>query len=279
MIAIVAALDTELSALERRAKVRRCPSPSWPLMGEGTLAGKRVLIARTGMGSARAQEATAALIQHHNPEAILSIGFAGSLVDGLQASHLVIARQVCALHEPLHEEPLVASNGLACDPSLVELAVAAARQRKLPFREGVSLTVPQVISQPEVKRRIGGSLSVEMVEMESYWVGRVAADQGIPFLTARVILDELGDRLPDLPNTIDETGAVASGRALRQLLSQPREAPALIRLAVSTRRASQRLAVFAEAYVGVLAASHYPGVNNERGSTENRRQEDHCRYL
>jgi adenosylhomocysteine nucleosidase len=259
MIAIIAALDTELSALERRARVRRYPSRPSPPICEGTLAGRQVLLARTGMGSARAQEATAVLIEHHNPEAILSIGFAGSLVDGLQAGHLVIARQVCALHEHLHEGPLTASNGLACDPALVELAVATARRRRLAFREGVSLTVPHVIGQPEVKRRIGDSLPVEMVEMESYWVGRVAADQGIPFLVARAILDELDDRLPDLPNMVDETGAVARGRALRQLLSRPREAPALIRLAVSARRASERLAVFAEAYVDALAASHYPG--------------------
>jgi adenosylhomocysteine nucleosidase len=259
MIAIVAALDTELSALERRARVRRWPSPPWPPIGEGTLAERQVLLARTGMGSARAQEATAVLIQHHNPEAILSIGFAGSLVDGLRAGHLVIARQVYALEDPLHEGHLTTSNGLACDPALVELAVAAAGQRRLAFREGASLTVPQAVSQPEVKRRIGDSLPVEMVEMESYWVGRVAADQGIPFLIARTIVDEVDDRLPDLPNVIDEAGAVAKGRALRQLLSRPREASGLIRLAASARRASQRLAVFAEAFVDVLAASRSLG--------------------
>jgi hypothetical protein len=116
-----------------------------------------------------------------------------------------------------------------------------------------------VIGQPEVKRRIGDSLPVEMVDMESYWAGRVAADRGIPFLVVRAVLDEVGDRLPDLPNAIDETGAIARGRALRQLLSRPREVPALIRLAVSARRASQRLAVFAEAFVNILAASHSPG--------------------
>ncbi|UCH86201.1 MAG: hypothetical protein JSU97_06595 [Dehalococcoidia bacterium] len=271
MIAIIAALDVELSPLERRAKAKRCPSPPWPPTREGTLAGRQVLVARTGMGSARAQEATSALIQHHSPEAILSIGLAGSLTDELRVGHLVIARQVYALHEPFHEGPLAASNGLACDPALVELAVAAARQRRLAFREGVSLTVPQVIDQPEVKRRIGDSLPVEMVEMESYWVGRVAADQGIPFLIVRVILDELGDRLPDLPNTVDETGAIARSRALRHLLSRPGQIPALVRLAVNTRRASQRLAVFAEAFVGSWPPRIIPGVKNERDSTENRR--------
>lgn len=259
MIAIVAALDIELSALKRRARVRRCPSPLWPLIGKGTLAGRQVLLARTGMGSARAQEATAVLIQRHNPEAILSIGFAGSLVGELRATYLVIARQVYALEDPLHEGPLAVSNGLACDPALVELAVAAARQGRLAFREGASLTVPLVVSQPEVKERIGDSLPVEMVEMESYWVGRVAADRGIPFLVARAVLDEVGDRLPDLANVIDETGAIARGRALRQLLWRPEAAPGLIRLAASARRASQRLAVFAEAFLDVLAASHPPG--------------------
>lgn len=259
MIVIVAALDTELSALERRARVRRCPSPPWPPISEGTLAGRQVLLARTGMGPARAQKATAVLIQRHNPEAILSIGFAGSVVGELRAAHLVIARQVYALDEPPDEGPLAVSNRLACDPALVELAVAAARQGRLAFREGASLTVPQVVSQPEVKRRIGDSLPVEMVEMESYWVGRVAADQGIPFLVVRAVLDEVGDRLPDLPNMIDETGAVARGRALRQLLSRPREAPTLIRLAASARRASQRLAVFAEAFVDIFTTSYSPG--------------------
>jgi len=259
MIAIIAALDAELSALERRAGVRRCPSPPWPVMSEGTLAGRHVLLARTGMGPARAQGATAALIQHHNPEAILSIGFAGSLVGQLRAGHLVIARQVYSLAEPLHEEPLAASNGLACDPALVELAAAAARQRRLAFHEGASLTVSQAVSRPEVKKRIGDSLPVEVVEMESYWIGRVAADQGIPFLVTRAVLDEVGDRLPDLPNTVDETGAVARGRALRQLLSRPQATLAVIRLAASARRASQRLAVFAEAFVDVLGASHAHG--------------------
>ncbi len=258
MIAIVAALDAELSALERRARVRPCPSPPYLAIGEGTLAGRRVLLVRTGMGRARAQEATAVLIQRHNPEAILSIGFAGSLVGGLRAAQLVIARQVYALEEPIDEGPLAVSNGLACDPALVELAVAAARQRGLAFCEGASLTVPQVVSQPELKERIGHSLPIEMVEMESYWVGRVAADQGVPFLIARAVLDEVGDRLPDLPNIVDETGTVARSRALRQLLSRPQEAPGLIRLTASARRASQRLAVFAEAFVDIFAASHSP---------------------
>jgi adenosylhomocysteine nucleosidase len=258
MIAIVAALDTELSALERRARAKPCPSPPWPLMVEGTLAGRQVLLVRTGMGPARAAKAAAVLIQRHNPEAILSIGFAGSLVSELRTAHLVIARQVYALEGSLQEEPLAASNGLACDPALVKLALAAAQQRGLAFREGASLTVSEVVHRPEVRQRIGHSLPVEMVEMESYWVGRVAADQGTPFLVVRAILDEVGDRLPDLPNAIDETGAIARGRALRQFLWRPQEAPGLIRLAASARRASQRLAVFTEAFVGIFAASHSP---------------------
>jgi adenosylhomocysteine nucleosidase len=258
MIAIVAALDAELSALERKAIARRCPSPPWPPMSEGTLAGKQVLLVRTGMGRARAQEATAVLIQRDKPEAVLSIGFAGSVVGALRVAHLVIASQVYALEGSPQGEPLAASNGLTCDPALVELALAAAQKRRLTFREGASLTVPEVIHRPEVRQRIGDSLPVEMVEMESYWVGRVAADHGIPFLVARTIVDQVDDRLPDLPNVIDEAGAVARGRALRQLLSRPREVPGLIRLAASARRASQTLAVFAEAFVDVFSASHPP---------------------
>ncbi|MGQ9572917.1 MAG: phosphorylase family protein [Dehalococcoidia bacterium] len=259
MIAIVVALDTELSALERKARVRRSSSPVWPVTADGTLAGKQVLLARTGMGPARAREATIALIQRHEPEAILSLGFAGSLVSHLRAGQLVIARRVYALDDPADERLPAASHRLACDPALVELAVAAARRRRLAFREGASLTVPRVVNQPEIKRRIGDSLPVEVVEMESYWVGRVAADRGIPFLVVRAVLDEVNDRLPHLPNMIDDTGAAAWGRALRQLLWRPWGTPALIGLAASVRRASQRLAVFTEAFVDILAASPCSG--------------------
>lgn len=259
MIAIVAALDAELSALGRRAGVRRVPSPSWPIIGEGTLAGRRVLLVRTGMGAACARNATAVLMERHKPEAVLSIGFAGSVTGELRAGHLVIARRVYVLEEPIHEEPLAMSNGLVCDPALVELAVAAAQKRKLAFSQGVALTVPQVVGQPEVKGRIGDSLPVEMVEMESYWVGRVAADRDVPFLAVRAVLDEVGDRLPDLLNLIDESGGVARRQALRQLLRRPQEVPGLVRLAARARRASGRLAVFAEALLDALAASDYVG--------------------
>jgi adenosylhomocysteine nucleosidase len=147
------------------------------------------------------------------------------------------------------------SDGLACDRRLVELAAGAAQRAGLAYRQSASLTVPGLVGQPDLKRRIGSCLPVEAVEMESYWVGRVAEQHGIPFLALRAISDAVGERLPDLPGVVDDEGAVQAGRALPLLLRRPLYAPTLLRLARGARRAAQNLAALVEAFVNDWRAS------------------------
>ena len=95
--------------------------------------------------------------------------------------------------------------------------------------------------------------------MESYWVGRVAAQHGVPFLALRAISDAVGERLPDLQGVVDEEGVVRAGRALPLLLRRPLYAPTLLRLARGARRAAQNLATLIEAFVSGYLANDWRG--------------------
>ncbi len=255
MLAIVAALAEELAPLRKRLDGSVTASEAGLSVCHGELCGQPLLLVRTGIGPARAQEAVAALVERYDLEAILSIGFAGAVVAGLGPGDLLIASQVYALPEEPGEASPAASDGLACDPALVDLAVAAARQRGLPFQVGSSLTVPQVVDDPRLKERLAHRSLAAVVEMESYWIVRVAARQRIPFLTVRAVSDALGDRLPDLRGVFDETGNVHALRALGRLARRPQQLPAVLRLAAGARLAARNLAIFVEGFLPLLPAA------------------------
>ena len=203
MIAIVAALEQELGPLRRRLATRPGEGATGLHLCCGELGGKALLLERTGLGPAHAQTAVASLLEQHELKAILSIGFAGAVRPDLRRGDLIIASQVHAAPERPDKEPPVLPDGLECDPGLVELAVATAEQQGLAFQLGRSLTVPTTVTDRPTKERLGHRWPTAVVEMESYWIGRVAAGQAIPFLTVRAVSDTLGDTLPDFGGVLD----------------------------------------------------------------------------
>ena len=259
MLAIVAALEQELAPLRKRLGARAVEGEAGFRLYRGELSGRPLVLAQTGVGAARAEAAATSLVKRYELGAILSVGLAGALKEDLRAGDLLILSQVHLLEGEMGQDPPAMSDGLACDRRLVELAVGAAQRMGLAFQQGASLTVPALVGQPDLKRHIGSCLPVEAVEMESYWVGRVAVQHGIPFLALRAISDAVGERLPDLQGVVDEEGAVQAGRVLPLLLRRPLYAPTLLRLARDGRRAAQSLATLIEAFVSGYLANDWRG--------------------
>jgi len=258
LLAIVAALEQELAPLRKRLGARVAEGDAGSRLYRGELSGGPLVLVRTGMGAARAEAAVTSLVKRYDLEAIVSIGFAGGVVDGLRTGDLVIAPQVHLLQSDMGQDPPVMSDGLACDPRLVELAVAAAQQAGLAFQRGASLTVPG-LGQPDLKRRIGSYLPVGMVEMESYWVGRVAEQHGIPFLLLRAISDAVDERLPDVQHIVDEEGVARARRVLPVLLRRPLDVLRFVRLVGGARRAARNLATLIEAFVTSYVSNDWRG--------------------
>jgi hypothetical protein len=138
------------------------------------------------------------------------------------------------------------------DETLLSQALAAAEAGGVRVRVGQSLTVDRVVGEPAEKKALRGSTGLDVVEMESYWVGTVARERGLPFLTIRVVLDEQGDTLPALPGVVQPDGSQRVWRVLPYALKHPEQVPRILSMAIWERRALGSLTRFLEAFVGAF---------------------------
>ncbi len=249
MIAVFAAMSRELAGLERRLVEReRADAGGYPVR-LGDYGGKPVLICRTGLGR-RAEGALRVVLDRHRPWLVLSAGLGGALNPELRVGDLVLCESVCPAPS---QDAGVAP--ISSDAGLLSQALAVAETAGLHVRLGHSLTADHVVGEPAEKDALRRSLGRDVVEMESYWLGLEAQERGLPFLTARVILDQLGDRLPELPGVVEADGSQRTFRAVSYALSHPGQVPSLLRTAISERRALANLTRFLEAFVGGYEAA------------------------
>jgi hypothetical protein len=104
--------------------------------------------------------------------------------------------------------------------------------------------------------RSSGALAVDM---ESHIAGAIAAAQGLPFAVCRAIVDPARRTLPSAATAgLRDDGSTAIGPILRELLKQPSQLGALLRVATDARAARTAL-VQARQALGAAGALQ-PGV-------------------
>jgi adenosylhomocysteine nucleosidase len=243
MIAICAAMDRELAGLRRRLDSPERDDAGGHFIWRGTIDGHTVLLCRTGLGR-RADSAVRALLDHHQPRLIVSAGLAGALDPDYLRGDLVLCESVLDGSDkagpPEHSER-----------HLLDRAVSEAARSLVPVRVGRSLTVEEVVATVEEKAELRRSTGADIVEMESYWLARLAREKGLAFLAARTVLDAAGDALPDIPGLVRPDGSLSPLRAL----TRPAALPSLLRLALAERMALANLTRFLAAIVAALERS------------------------
>ena len=156
----------------------------WPALvaRHGLLAGRRVLVAETGVGRSRAARATSDLLKVFHPDWVVSAGFAGGLVPELRQGHILMADRLLAARG----EPLEVGFSMQSD------AVAATRG----LHVGGLLTVDEVMVTGEKKRQFAQQFPALACDMETYAVGSACRHAKTRFLSVRVISDAVDDELP-----------------------------------------------------------------------------------
>jgi hypothetical protein len=118
---------------------------------------------------------------------------------------------------------------------------------------GKLLTSKKLIVTSEEKKRIG--LFGDAVDMESFRVMAAAQGRGIPALTLRAISDTVEEDLPmDFSEHVSEGGQIAVGRILGKIAFSPQIIPAMIRFGSRTKRVTERLDEFLDAFILGLRA-------------------------
>jgi len=198
----------------------------------GTMQGKEVVIAESGVGAEAAAAATADVIAYHEPAWVVSAGFAGGLAAGPQRGDFLMADQVVNLKGERLEV------GLKFSP---EAIVATKR-----LHVGRLLSVEKLISTKAEKQKLGEEHQALACDMESFAVADTCRRLKTRFLSVRVISDGLDDQLPkEVERLMKQTTLGGKlGAAAKAVISRPQSAADLWNLQDQALKASDRLARF-----------------------------------
>jgi nucleoside phosphorylase len=196
------------------------------------LADGTVRLERCGMGPKQATEYCQRLDDRANFDWLVLVGYAGSLTRDLQPGDLILADT--ALTSGQTQMP--------CTTFSIPETVT-----------GPVLTVPKLLATPESKY-VALACGALAVEMEAYPLAAWARTHNLPFVHARIILDGVDERVPDLGSSLDPFGRPRIAQLLLQLLKRPPLAPQLLSFAWRVNSLRPRLGACARAVVGSITS-------------------------
>lgn len=250
MIALLAALEGETSGLRRRMAL--APQSVAGLCGHaytGQYQRQSVILASTGMGRQRAEASAMAVLARCQVTTVLSIGFSGALAGQLDAGDLVLASELIGTEPAGNEiEPAIYQP----NQGLLRAATEALNATSLHVVSGPTATTPGIITTPAGKQDLGRRTGTIAVDMESYWVARLASERGLPFLALRAISDAQKDCLPAFHQILDVNGDPSARRLGVHLIRHPGSLVALLRLARNAGRARRALTTGVACAMAVL---------------------------
>jgi adenosylhomocysteine nucleosidase len=240
VIGVFAAQQSEVdicpSAL--RAEGQRRVGPFQVFQGESGF------VCRTGMGPI-AGEATRLAIEQLSPGFVLSVGTCGGLSEDLRMGDIVLAEHLHEWTDPPREEPQT----IAADPALLEAATEAASAAQVSVRTGGSVSIGTPAWGPDEKRALRDWMGHDIVEMESFWIGRAAAERRIPYLAIRVITDGHDETIPNIPGLIGPDGTVNQAKLLEFTRSHPEAIPQMAEMQRRSERALANLRILLDAFI------------------------------
>jgi adenosylhomocysteine nucleosidase len=244
MRAIFCALEEEIRDLKLEMKIDRTSEFGTCKIREGQFGRKPALLVTTGMGREKAEQAAVQVLENYPVSLVISTGFGGALNARSKPDDILVCPQVrCA-----EKNSLVPLPELESTAGLVRLALEYAA---VPAIEGRGVTTASVCSTPGAKHSLGIEYGADVVDMESYWIGRQALKRGIPFLAVRSIFDAIQDDLSFLER-LSADGKIVPPEVFKLLCLHPGQMPALIRLYRRDRKASAGLSLFFKGLLSYL---------------------------
>ncbi len=209
----------------------------------------------TGVGGKNAESVVGKAIADFKPSSITSIGFTGLTRADIEAGVLLIADEVTSISKaPTTWCTKNLSEPIICDELLKKSALSLAKDAGLPTQTGRLLTLPILARTTPLKKWLGKTLDATGVDMESYTIGRLTRDAGIPFITVRAAVDVIDLELPEVVSEIAESKHRLKTIAL-YLMKNPQDLGRFVTLGVSRLKAQRALALFIKHYMEFLSNS------------------------
>ena len=231
-VAVVFALSIESGGLVDLLKERvttRCHSHT---EHRGQLNGRQVLVIESGVGQGAARNVTADVIGLHQPNWVISAGFAGALQSELRRGHILMAQEVVDVTGKR------LSIGLTVDQASIESSPA--------LHVGRLLTVDQLIRTRELKEQLGRNHAARACDMETLAVAQACQQGGTKFMSIRIISDAIDDELPkEIESLLGQESLVGKlGAAAGAIFNRPSSVKDMWKLKEDALKATDRLARF-----------------------------------
>ena len=205
-------MRSELAPLLRGARKRR-------LEGIELYELPLALVAIGGIGRSAGTRAAELVVREARPNLLVSAGLAGALAPSLRPGDLLQARLV--------------------------IDEATGERYQTTTGDAVLVTALRVAGL-NGKKRLAASYSASAVDMEGALVARTAKQHGIPFVAVKAISDELDFPMPPVSGFVDPQGQLRPLAFAGYVAVRPQWWVPTVRLAVNSRRASQKLSAALE---------------------------------
>ncbi|MEZ6067791.1 MAG: 5'-methylthioadenosine nucleosidase [Planctomycetaceae bacterium] len=233
-VGIVAALKPELDPLLSRCdRMRKYMGGEFVFRG-GFLRDIRIAFVESGVGGERARRATHAMLDAHQPEWLLSIGFAGGLTDESRIGDVIVANRV------------VPANAAApADDAGLKIDFKMQSDPKRGLYVGRLATARHIVHTVAEKREIHQRTGAIAVDMESLDVAEVCRERQVKFLSVRGVTDDCSADLPsEVLSVLGGTGSIRAGAVVGALWKRPGSYRDLWRLRQNANVAGERMALF-----------------------------------
>ena len=198
-IGIIGAMEEEVSRIKANMRDVKITTMASMDFYEGTLAGKKAVVVRSGIGKVNAAMCTQILADIFHVEAVINTGIAGSLNNDVNIGDIVLSTDV--LHHDMDARgfgykkgqiPQMKEFSFAADKWLLSLAWKVCKEvnPEISVFQGRIVSGDQFISDKSVKDGIIEEFGGFAVEMEGAAIGQAAYLNHIPFLVVRAISDK-----------------------------------------------------------------------------------------
>ncbi|MDA1213389.1 MAG: 5'-methylthioadenosine nucleosidase, partial [Planctomycetota bacterium] len=229
----VCALAIEINPfLNRCERPRKYTGGNFVFRG-GIYDGIRVAIVQSGVGFAKARQATQAMIDAHRPSWIISAGFSGALQPQMKIGDIVVGTSLV----DTHGQELKIDMQMPADPAQG-------------LHVGRLVTADAIVRTVEEKKQLAERHQGLAVDLESLAVAQVCRADKIPCLAVRVISDDLSSDLPvEVNSVVASTGTRRLGAAIGAIWKRPESVKDMWHLRESATKSAEKLATFLDGIV------------------------------
>ena len=195
-IGIIGAMSVEVDALIGMLEDRCEETVSGIKFNTGSLFGKKIVVARCGVGKVFAAICAEAMILRYSPSLVVNTGVGGAIAKDLRPTDTVIAETL--LQHDMDTSPIGDPKGLIsginkiyfdADARAVSILKSAAERLGLRARCGRIASGDKFVADKIDKVRISADFAADVCEMEGAAIAHTAFVNDTPFAVIRAISD------------------------------------------------------------------------------------------